>query len=295
MGMFGGARQRALAASNNNRMVASDGLALLDRPAPAFANPALPAGLLRSGSPFTATTGQAAYSGATQLPSNPPVNPWSVPIDGGPMPVAGVRLADTMPKKKGFFAKDGAWRDVLGTLGDALSGKPIYLNAKLQRQQMEREDALLQQKRAWQLEDRDFEASQPEYFMSGRDRVRYNPRTGQAEVVYDGTEDFEQYARTMGLQPGTEEYFTAVQDYVLRGNGPSAYGFDKQLDDYRTENDKRLDDYRTGNRLKVRGQPTWRDRNPPAPRSRAVPRRPRATNAQGQSVEWNGKEWVAAK
>lgn len=282
MGMFGGARQRKLAMQNNSRPVTSDGLAMAG----------VPSGALD-------TVGGTLPSFGGGAAGNPPgvlsLSQWTVPTDGSPMPVAGVRLADAMPKKSGFFAKDGAWRDVLGSIGDALSGTPIYQNAMLQRRQMEQEDAQLQQRRAWELQDRDWKESQPDYFMSGRDRVRYNPRTGQAEVVYDGTEDFEQYAQTMGLQPGSDEYFTAVQDYVLRGNGPTAYGFDKQLDDYRTANDKRLDDYRTGNRLRVRSQPTYRDRNPPARRSGAAPKRPRATNAQGQAVEWNGKEWVAAK
>jgi hypothetical protein len=233
---------------------------------------------------------------------NPPgvlsMSQWSIPVDGSPMPVEGVRLADAKPKKGGFFAKDGAWRDVLGAIGDGLAmnagRQPIYLNWKLQQQANAREDEKLQQQRQWQIEDRDWKLNQPDYFMSGRDRVRFNPLTGQSEVVYDGTEDFDQYAATLGLQPGTDEYFTAVQDYVLRGNGPSALGYDKQLDDYRTTNDKRLDDYRTSNRVKVRGVPTWRDRNPRPVRS-AAPKRPRATNGQGQAVEWNGKEWVAAK
>lgn len=283
MGMFGGARQRALATINNPRAIGGDGLALADRRSGA-------ANMLGSNAPSPQFGGGAV--------GNPPgvlsLSQWSVPGDGSPMPMAGVRLADTMPKKSGFFSKDGAWRDVIGSIGDVLAGNPIYLNSKLQRQQMEREDARLQQQRQWQIEDRDWKAGQPEYFMSGRDRVRFNPQTGQSEVVYDGTEDFDQYAATLGLQPGTDEYFTAVQDYVLRGNGPSALGYDKQLDDYRTANDKSLDDYRTGNRVKVRGVPTWRDRNP-RPARAAAPKRPRATNGQGQAVEWNGKEWVAAK
>ena len=284
MSMFGGARQRILAMQNNTRPVTADGLPKLGGSA----------GVLE-------TVGGASPRFGGGATGNPPgvlsLSQWSVPADGAPMPVAGVRLADTMPKKgNGFFSKNGAWRDVVGSLGDALSGNPIYMNAKLRQQQAAQEEAKLQQQRDWDIQDRDWKASQPDYFMSGRDRVRYNPRTGAAEVVYDGTEDFEQYAQTMGIEPGTDKYFTAVQDYVLRGNGPTAYGFDKQLDDHRTANDKRLDDYRTGNRVKVRSQPTWRDRNPAAPRPRAtVSKRPRATNAQGQAVEWNGKEWATSK
>jgi len=273
--MFGGARQRALAAIKNPRDLGGDGLALADRRSGAMAPALMPA--------------------ASNSPAVPNPSQWSVPIDGAPMPMAGVRLADTMPKKSGFFSKDGAWRDVVGSIGDSLAGRPIYMNAKAQQEQAARDEAWRQQQRQWQIEDRDWKAGQPEYFMSGRDRVRFNPLNGQSEVVYDGTEDFDQYAATLGLQPGTEEYFTAVQDYVLRGNGPSALGYDKQLDDYRTANDKTLDDYRTGNRVKVRGVPTWRDRNPTPSRARNAQRRPRATNAQGKAVEWNGKEWVDAK
>jgi hypothetical protein len=141
----------------------------------------------------------------------------------------------------------------------------------MQRMQMEREDAKLKQQRDWQLEDRNWKASQPEYFMSGRNRVKFNPQTGESQVVYNGPEDFDEYAAALGIEPGSDEYETAVLDYVLRGNGPTALGYDKQLDDYRTNNDMGYDDYRTRNRLRVRGAPTYRDKNPPPRRTTPKP------------------------
>ena len=51
----------------------------------------------------------------------------------------------------------------------------------------------------------------------------YDPATGQSHVIYDGPEDFETYAQQLNLEPGSEEYFKAVEDYVLKGSGPSAH------------------------------------------------------------------------
>ena len=133
--------------------------------------------------------------------------------------------------------------------------------------------------------------------MSGRDRVRMNPATGQADVVYNGLEDFDEYAVSMGYEPGTDEYETAVTDYVLRGNGPTALGIDKQLDDYRTNNNQRLDDYRTVNRAKVRAQPTYRDSNPrpAAPRTarKAAPAVTATNQKTGETITVNSRgQWV---
>jgi hypothetical protein len=108
----------------------------------------------------------------------------------------------------------------------------------------------------------------------------------------------EAYALSLGLKPGTTEYNTAMQDYILRGNGPTAYGFDTGLDDHRTSNDGKLEDQRQRNRLRLRGAPTYRDLNPPPPRQAApasAPRRaarPTATGPNGKKVEWDGKAWV---
>ena len=51
------------------------------------------------------------------------------------------RASAVSPKKKSFFKRGGAFWDILGSVGDAMTGNPIYANA-------------LQQRRAAELEDR---------------------------------------------------------------------------------------------------------------------------------------------
>lgn len=92
----------------------------------------------------------------------------------------------------------------------------------------------------------DLGASAP--FTIGRNRMQYNPATGQMNTLYDGAEDFELYAQGLGLQPGTPEYFRAVEDHVLRSSGPSAHDRDIEMDDHRTGNDERMENLRYGNR-----------------------------------------------
>lgn len=111
----------------------------------------------------------------------------------------------------------------------------------------------------------------PEYFMSGDDRVRFDRKTGQSSVVYDAPEEFETYAAAMGYKPGTPEYNTAAQDYVLRSSGPTANGFDVRLEEERQQNRVDLEGERQRNRLGLRGTPTYGDLHP----------KPRAASAGG--------------
>lgn len=145
----------------------------------------------------------------------------------------------------------------------------------------------------------DLRASAPRVI--GRSMVQYDPNSGGVNELYDGPEDFESYAETMGLEPGTQEYFDAVEDYVLKSDGPTAYEHDKGLDDYRTGNRLRIEGERQGNResleglrqrnrVTTRGLPTYRDANPRA----GGKARPTATGPNGQKVEWNGTAWVPA-
>lgn len=335
MGLIGGGRQRALAQFKGPRNVGADGSTLAEalRPgaAPAAALPSgypmTPDAVLAGGFPMPGVIG--GYGGGTfnldgtqatpaqrgDMPPEPMQglatvgnpsgiigrsagNPslFQMPnIDGSPMTFEGVKPAKPQGKG-GFFRKNGPWLDVLGAIGDGLSGNPIYQNAKMQRIQMEQQHGNRLQDRQWQIEDRNWKASQPDYFTSGRDRVKLNPLTGQTEVVYDGPEDFDEYATALGMEPGSDEYESAVLDYVLRGHGPTALGYDKQLDDFRTENDKGYDDYRTRNRLKVRQTPTYRDNNPLPPRTtrkRAAPAVTAKNPKTGETISLNSRgQWV---
>lgn len=151
------------------------------------------------------------------------------------------------------------WQFALAALADGLAGaagNPAYATRALIAR---RDDQAERQRRAsemilnWQHQDwsrqneADLQAANP--FTIGRDRIAYDPGTGQVQTIYDGPEDFEEYAAKLGLEPGTEGYFRAVEDYVLKANGPSAYERDLELDDHRTGNDERLEGVRYGNRL----------------------------------------------
>lgn len=328
MGFFGGQRQRSLAHFNNPRSPGGDGLALAETfrgTAPAGL-PVTPQAGLTGGFPMPGIIGGFGggtfnLDGSQATPvqrgdmqpepirtllgdasaGRPPASPslFQMPaVDGSAMTFEGVKPAKPMGKG-GFFRKGGPWIDVLGAIGDSLSGKPIYQNAKMQQTQFAREDEKLRQNRLWQIEDRNWKASQPEYFNVGRDRVKFNPLTGQSQVVYDGPEDFDEFATALGMQPGSDEYENAVLDYVLRGHGPTALGYDKALDDYRTSNDKSLDDYRTRNRQRVRAMPTYRDRNPlpiRTPRKSSAPAVTATNSKTGETVTLNSRgQWVPAK
>ena len=164
------------------------------------------------------------------------------------------------------------------------------LRAQREKQmQLDREDEWKFRERDWQVEDRDAKNNMPQYFMSGRDRVMFDPSSGNSETVFDGPEDFEKYAQTMGYEPGSDDYEQAVTDYVLRGHGPTALGYDKDLDDYKTRN-----------RVKVRSLPTYQQANPrpriPAPPRKAAPAVTATNPKTGETVRLNSRgQWVPAK
>lgn len=192
------------------------------------------------------------------------------------------------PQKK---IKDWQWilagiGDVAATMGGG-QGRAVqnlvgYRDGMRERQRAAQEQILKWQHGDYEAQrDADLRASAP--FSSGRDRVQYDPATGQAQVIYDGPEDFETYAGTLGLEPGSDEYFQAVEDYVLKGNGPSAHSRDLELDDHRTSNDRGLEAYRQGNRVNMermrqgnrQGMVDYRNANPAPARPRMSSGSPR--------------------
>jgi hypothetical protein len=135
----------------------------------------------------------------------------------------------------------------------------------------------------WRRED-DLETAkrnEPTFLSGNTDQVRYDPATGSATRVYDAPEPFEDYAHSRGLEPGTPDYFKAVEDYVLRGNGPTAFQYDKDLETVRqagrlSQQRARqagalsLENLRQHHRTDIRGLPTYRDTHP-QPRAAAGP------------------------
>lgn len=195
--------------------------------------------------------------------------------------------AAAMAALAGNQAQPSRSQMIAGTVGDMLAGasggQATFLpSLQAQRQaQSHRLDAANRQVLDWQQADwarqnaADLNAAAP--FTIGRSRLQFDPASGQTDALYTGPEDFDHYAERLGLQPGTEDYYNAVEDYVLRANGPSAFDRYVQLDDHRTGNDIRvegvrqsnrvgLEDHRQGNRIELRGIP--QARSAPAPRSR---------------------------
>ncbi|MBB6425171.1 hypothetical protein [Sphingopyxis sp. JAI128] len=113
--------------------------------------------------------------------------------------------------------------------------------------------------RLWQQE---FEQSKPQFFMSGEDRVSYNPVSGESQVLYDAPEDFQLYADQMGFEPGTDEYNDAMADYVLRTAGPTANDGRQFLENLRQQNRLSMEGERQKNRLQLRQTPTYLQANP---------------------------------
>jgi hypothetical protein len=208
-----------------------------------------------------------------QQPGGMSADPRINAINAMPNDVNRQLAANEAAKKPSFFGQGGAGRAIVGNLGDALSqiggGQATYAPAmrerarqlaEAQRQQAEwqRQDGQRAEDRQWQVEDRDYKAQAPQYFMSGNDRVQYNPATGEATTVYDAPEEYQTYAQTLGLKPEDDGYDQAVQDYVLRGNGPTAL-----------QGRQALEGERQSNRMQLRATPTYANLHPraPAPRS----------------------------
>lgn len=199
---------------------------------------------------------------APQMPNVPMTN-----ADPGALGRLGDQIAGA--QRPSFFGEGGTGRAILGTLGDTLQqfagGHATYAPAmeRQRREQLERTALMAQQRRhdtermqdrQWRVEDRDAELNKPQYFMAGQDRVRFDPLTGESSVVYDAPEQYESYADALGLQPGDDGYQGAVQDYVLRGAGPTA-----------AAGREALEAVRQGNRMSLRQTPTYAQSHP-APR-----------------------------
>lgn len=230
---------------------------------------------------------------------------------------AKARLAGDQKKIPDWKYVAAAFADAMTSIGSNMSGsgaQPMALRGLMglrqdQRDRMAKAEELVT---GWQENQHarnhaaDLQASNP--FTIGRSRVAYDPVSGQANVLYDGEEDFELYAKQMGLKDGSQEYFDAVEDFVLRGSGPSAHMRDIELDGVRTDNDRGLEAYRQSNRVDLenrrqRGRQSMEDarqsnrmtlrQTPSAGRAGGGKRT--ATDGRGRKMEWNGTAWVFVK
>lgn len=259
--------------------------------------PESPWGMPQNGPPMLPDVMQGMPQGLPQY--RPPLSFG----DSAPMPVKPMA-----PAPRDLSAPPTGLRRAVGIFGDfasGLAGGPAnFANMVEQR----RREALAAQQgeqnfnRTSKLAQlaRDAEANQPRYFDANGDQMRFDPVTGQTSTIYDAPTDFEQYAASLGLEPGSDGYAEALQDYVLRGSGPTASAYDLQLEGARVDGRARLEGLRQGNRLELRQTPTYRQANP-APRA---PRRGRSPGRSSEPVAVNpttgerrvlrGGQWVRA-
>lgn len=148
--------------------------------------------------------------------------------------------------KPNFFGQGGMGRYLVGYLGDALRGNNAFAQSVNQQREWDRADALYRQK----LED---ERNQPRFFSGNADQLVYDPATKQTQVIYDAPSLMEQYAGALGLQPGDAGYDGAIKDYVLRSQGPTAYGNRVNFEEARQDNRLEMEGARQGNRVALEG------------------------------------------
>ncbi len=217
----------------------------------------------------------------------------------------------TMPKKGGFD-----FRMLAGIIGDGLlglNGQPgVYAQNmwKQRHQQAEQRDRMEQMREQTRLK-----LSEPDYATINNRRVRIDPTTGKSEVLYTAPQDFDDYAASLGAEPGTKEYDRLVQDYVLRGSGPTATDNYNIREDWRQENREELEGVRQNNRIglqthrqegqrALRATPTYRQANPLPPRTGGrsggrsgggAQEGQTATGPGGAKVVYRGGKWVPLK
>lgn len=219
-----------------------------------------------------------------------------------------------MPDANGKGKKGFDWRMLAGIIGDGLlglNGQPgVYGPAMFKRRQDEMNHS---QRLAEMAEQARIKAAEPDYATVNNRRVRIDPTTGQADVLYQAPQDFEDYAASLGAEPGSPEYDRLVQDYVLRSAGPTATDFNLQEEENRQDNRVSLEGVRQGNRQSLLGQrqagqralrgvPTYRQANPAPPRSGGrsggsggVREGATATGPGGAKVVYRGGKWVPVK
>lgn len=232
-------------------------------PTPSPANPTQRPGMFAGKSSPTYLDDQAppmTPNGLTALMASP-----GAPTDNAP-------VSNVHPK---FFQHGGLGGRLLKGLGEfalqysASQGNPAALatlqNRTLQQRQSQlwaHEDAAHQQEHQWDVDSAAAKARLPEYFMSGKDRVAFDPVTGTSKVVYDGPSDAQDYADSMGYQPGTPDYQRALSDFVLRGNGGTALANKTTLEGVKLDGRTTLEGVRQHDRLQARGTPTYADLHP---------------------------------
>jgi len=291
------------------KTVGSDLLAQLPQtpPQPMFGETLPPAPPMRGGM-FGATSRTAAAPGVFNN-----VSPAALPPMVGSDKIGNHNAA--LPEDPNGKGKKGFdWRMLAGIVGDGLLGAtgqaPIYAQNmwRLRQQQAEHQDRMAQMREQARLK-----LTEPEYRSVNNRLVRFTPGTGESDVLYTAPQDFEDYAATLGAAPGTEAYDRLVQDYVLRGSGPTATDNYNLREEWRQDNRMELEDERQNNRIglqdrrqagqrALKSTPTYRQANPLPPRtggraggSGGVQEGRTATGPGGAKMIYRGGKWVPLK
>jgi hypothetical protein len=200
---------------------------------------------------------------ALALQGPPPVLPPRILAGGDPAGVLPARPAPAKAAPAGMFgqgvqpqrvdiARLGAY--ILAANSNPLGPLALQLDAQ-------REHDALQAQRHFRTEDRLDRQHQWTQTYQSRPAIRtVNGQVvsvpfggGDPTVLYQAPEDFEIYADAMGLQPDTEEYRTAMQDFILRGSGPTSFGYRGDLETQRQGNRVALEGVRQGGRERLEG------------------------------------------
>lgn len=184
---------------------------------------------------------------APLAPAKPKVNLGGVLADalsgfaGQPGQSAPLRASVAGPG----YEKPRGWKLAAGIFADAMSGlagqpgqfAPMMERRRQEQTAFERGEEQYRRRRSDELADRMAEANKPQFFSGNEDRIAYDPTTGTTRTLYDAPTDAETYANTLGYEPATPQYGQAIQDYVLRSNGPTAFesrfGLEAQRNDGR--------------------------------------------------------------
>ena len=228
---------------------------------------------------------------------------------------------DRQPSPREVFDYDGTLREMErnnrdSSLADAFAramafqegdyGRAAEITGRMAGRARDTKNQALKWKREDWVDQRqaDLQAMHPTTI--GRARIVYNPITDETREVYRGPEDFELYAKHLGIEPGSDEYFRAVEDYVLKSSGPSAHSRDLELDDHRTGNDVKLEGVRQGNRVSLEGMRQGNReklRQMPLPPRASVAGAPRKGGSvptaidprTGRKVELRNGQWVPVR
>lgn len=106
---------------------------------------------------------------------------------------------------------------ILGALGDGMMAygglQPAYLPALLNQQEGEREDSRWRERLSAEIEAKRQERLHPRIEQVGNSIGWLDPSAGQFQSIFTAPQNFEIYARELGLTPGTPEYVEAIKEF----------------------------------------------------------------------------------